>query len=188
MAREIMSNCRSNEIYRTADNSEGGKTVGVDPTTITAAEARKIVEKINKKGGKDLVAVKQNLVDEVWSAEKPARPSEEVKVLPNDFAGKSYQDKIHDLRREIEKRKSSGMVVSMLDEIAWLFNLRGNDIPYNPVFFSYATVTPSSTTLYVDETKLTSQAKAHLAGVNIRPYNAIFSTIISQLVRTASHG
>ena len=164
-------------IYRTATESEAGKTVGVDPTTITAPEARKLAEKVKKKGGKDLVAVKENLVDLVWGKEKPARPNEQAKVLSNEYAGKSYQDKIAELRKEIDKKGSAGLVVSMLDEIAWLFNLRGNDIPYNPVFFSYATVTASTVTLYIDESKLNSQARAHLAGVTIRPYDAIFSDI-----------
>lgn len=80
----------------------------------------------------------------------------------------------------------------MLDEIAWLFNLRGNEfvpgkrrriigdtdgiysIPYNPVFFSYATVTPSTATLYIDSSKVSSDVKSHLGDhVKIRPYDAI---------------
>ncbi|GAM86859.1 hypothetical protein ANO11243_048790 [Dothideomycetidae sp. 11243] len=161
----------------TVEQSEGGKTVGVDPSTITASEARKLAEKIKKRGGKDLVAVKENLVDQVWGKDKPSRPSEPVKVLANEYAGKSFQDKIEDVRKEIEKKKAAGLVVSMLDEIAWLFNLRGNDIPYNPVFFSYAVVTPTTTTLYIDESKLVGNAKAHLAGVEIRPYESIFSEV-----------
>ncbi|KAF2219766.1 peptidase M24 [Elsinoe ampelina] len=161
----------------TIEQSEGGKTVGVDPSTITAPEARKLGEKIRKKGGNDLVAVKENLVDLVWGKDKPARPNEPAKVLSNEFSGKPYQEKIEELRKEIDKKKAAGMVVSMLDEIAWLFNLRGNDIPYNPVFFSYAVITPTTSTLYVDETKLVGNATAHLAGVTIRPYDAIFSDI-----------
>lgn len=66
----------------------------------------------------------------------------------------------------------------MLDEVAWLFNLRGNDIPYNPVFFSYAVITPSDATLYVDDSKLTSEVKAHVENVvKLRPYAAIFEDI-----------
>ncbi|KAF2158194.1 peptidase M24 [Myriangium duriaei CBS 260.36] len=161
----------------TVEQSEGGRTVGVDPTTITAPEARKLAEKIKKRGGKDLVAVKENLVDQVWGKDKPARTNEPAKVLSNEYAGRPYQEKIEELRREVEKKKAAGIVVSMLDEIAWLFNLRGNDIAYNPVFFSYAVVTPTTSTLYIDDTKLVGNAKAHLAGIEIRPYNAIFSDV-----------
>jgi Xaa-Pro aminopeptidase len=81
------------------------------------------------------------------------------------------------LRKELDKKKSAAMVISMLDEIAWLFNLRGSDIPYNPVFFSYAVVTPDDVTLYVDESKLGDEIKEHLNEVKIRPYEAIFEDI-----------
>nr|POE56588.1 putative xaa-pro aminopeptidase p [Quercus suber] len=159
------------------DESEGGKTVGVDPTTITAPEGRKLADKIKKKGGRDLVALAENLVDAVWGKDKPARPNEPVRVLSLEYAGKNFQHKIEELRKELDKKKAAGFVVSMLDEVAWLFNLRGNDIPYNPVFFSYAVVTPTTVTLYVDESKLPENAKAHLAGVTIRPYASIFADI-----------
>jgi len=161
----------------TVEQAEGGKQVGVDPTTITAPEGRKLGEKIKKKGGKDLVGIAENLVDQVWGKDKPARPNEPVRVLSLEYAGKRYQDKIEELRKELDKKKAAGFVVSMLDEVAWLFNLRGNDIPYNPVFFSYAVVTPTTVTLYVDESKLENNAKAHLMGVSIRPYDQIFSDI-----------
>jgi Xaa-Pro aminopeptidase len=69
------------------------------------------------------------------------------------------------------------MVVSMLDEVAWLFNLRGSDIEYNPVFFAYALVTPDSATLYINENKLSKEVKEHLEGVNIAPYEDIFGHI-----------
>ncbi|CAK1365767.1 unnamed protein product [Cercospora beticola] len=161
----------------TIEQADGGKTVGVDPTTITATESRKLAEKIKKKGGKELVAVAENLIDKVWAEEKPARPNEPVRVLGLEYAGKKYQEKIEELRKELDKKKAAGFVVSMLDEVAWLFNLRGNDIPYNPVFFSYAVVTPTTTTLYIDESKLPDDAKSHLSGVHIRPYEDIFSDI-----------
>lgn len=165
----------------TVEQAEEGKTVGVDPTTITAPEGRKLADKIKKKGGKELVAVAENLVDKVWGKEKPARPNEPIRVLEQDYAGKKWQDKVEELRKELNKKKAAGFVVSMLDEIAWLFNLRGNDIPFNPVFFSYAVITPTTATLYVDETKLPSNAKEHLEGVIIRPYDKIFSDITAMV-------
>ncbi|KAK8201470.1 peptidase M24 [Phyllosticta paracitricarpa] len=162
----------------TADQSEGGKAVGVDPTVVTSPVARKLKDKISKKGGGELVAVRENLIDLVWGKDKPARPNEKVKVHPQEFAGKNFSEKLTQLREELAKRKSAGFVVSMLDEIAWLYNLRGNDIPYNPVFFSYAVVTPDAATLYINDDKLTPEVKAHLGkDVNIRPYDAIFGDV-----------
>ena len=163
----------------TADQSEGGKNVGVDATLLTASDAKKLKEKIKKKGGGELVGSTTNLVDTVWGKDKPARPNEKVKVHLIKFSGKESKDKIEDLRKDFEKKKSAGLVVSMLDEIAWLFNLRGNDIPYNPVFFSYAVITPTSATLYIDDTKFESDdVKSHLgSSIHVRPYTAIFGDV-----------
>ncbi|KAF2272322.1 putative Xaa-Pro aminopeptidase P [Westerdykella ornata] len=169
----------------TADQVAGGKVVGVDPTVVTAQDARKMAEKLKKRGG-ELRAVDQNLVDLVWGDDRPPRPRETVRVHPVEYAGKVFQDKLQDLRKELEKRKVAGFVVSMLDEIAWLYNLRGNDIPYNPVFFSYAVVTPQAATLYVDEAKLPQDVKDHLEGkVTIRPYEAIFGDVAALSAESA---
>jgi Xaa-Pro aminopeptidase len=173
-----------------ADQSEGGKVVGVDPTVISAPDARKLAEKIKKRGGQELIAIEENLVDQIWGEGRPPRPSEPVKVLAKQFAGKDVKTKLDELRKDLEKKKSSGFVVSMLDEIAWLFNLRGNDIPYNPVFFSYASVTPTTATLYVDEGKLSDDCQTYLAenGVSVRPYEKIFedTQVLGESLATAN--
>jgi Xaa-Pro aminopeptidase len=159
-----------------AEQAQDDKVVGVDPTVISAPDARKLSEKIRKSGGKELLAVKDNLIDIIWGKDRPFRPDQPVRLLEPKFAGMEVKTKIEELRKELDKKKSSGFVVSMLDEIAWLFNLRGNDIPYNPVFFSYATITPSTATLYVNASKLSESAKKYIAenGVTLRPYEDIF--------------
>lgn len=68
-------------------------------------------DKIKKKGGAALVGVKTNLVDLIWRDERPSRPKEKVKVLPLEFAGKEFGEKIDDLRKELEKKKSAGLIV-----------------------------------------------------------------------------
>jgi Xaa-Pro aminopeptidase len=162
----------------------------VDPAVVTAPDARKLAEKIKKRGGHELAAIEENLVDIVWGESRPSKPSEPVKVLAGQFSGKNVKSKLDELRKELEKKKSSGFIVSMLDEVAWLFNLRGNDIPYNPVFFSYAAVTPTTATLYVDSSKLGSDCEAYLAenGVSIRPYEKIFADteVLGQSLETAN--
>ncbi|KAK7963741.1 Xaa-Pro aminopeptidase P [Apiospora saccharicola] len=120
-----------------------------------------------------------NLVDRVWASERPSRPSEPVFVLEDKYVGRDVKAKLGELRKELDKKKAFGFVVSMLDEVAWLFNLRGSDIPYNPVFFSYAVVTPEDTTLYIDSSKLDQKYQAALAevGVVIKPYDAVFEEV-----------
>ncbi|KAI6778248.1 Xaa-Pro aminopeptidase P-like protein [Emericellopsis cladophorae] len=158
-----------------AEHSSGGKNVGVDASLIASSMAKKLQEKIHKRGGADLVPLEENLVDLVWGTDQPPRPQEPIIVLPDDLAGKTVQAKLHDLRLELGKRQAIGFVISMLDEIAWLLNMRGSDIPYNPVFFSFAIVTPDSTTLYIDDAKLDHTCKKHLTEneIHLRPYSAI---------------
>ena len=158
-----------------AEQSAGGKNVAVDASLLASSAAKKLLEKIHKCGGADLLPLEENLVDIVWGEERPPRPREPVIVLPETLAGKPVQKKLQELREDLEKKHAAGFLVSMLDEIAWLFNLRGSDIPYNPVFFSYAIVTPDTATLYVDDSKLDDACKAHLAqnNVTLRPYESI---------------
>jgi len=92
------------------------------------------------------VGVNDNLVDIVWGKDKPARPREPIKVLDVQFAGKKFQEKLEDLRKEIEKKKGVALIIcksndsmrshqtvdvsfqATLDDIAWLFNLRGSEL------------------------------------------------------------
>lgn len=160
-----------------AEQSAGGKTVAVDPTLLASPAAKKLAEQICRAGGSELLALDANLVDIVWAGDRPPRPCQAVSVLPDEISGKSVQNKIADLRQELSKKNCPGFFVSMLDEVAWLLNLRGSDIPFNPVFFSYAIVTPQTATLYVDEKKLGDACMNHLAsnGVQVKPYRAFFS-------------
>jgi Xaa-Pro aminopeptidase len=98
----------------TAKESEGGKTVGVDPSVITSTEAKRLSDKIKKKGGADLVAVTDNLVDAIWGNERAPRPNEPVKPLDTTFSGKKFEEKIESLRKELEKKDSGGFVVCKL--------------------------------------------------------------------------
>lgn len=164
-----------------AAEAAGGKTVAVDPRLISASGAQKLAEKVQRAGGKCLQALDQNLVDLVWVSGRPDRPSHPAFTLPGIFAGKSAKEKLSELRQELAKKNSLGLVVSELDEVAWLFNLRGSDIPYNPVFFSYAIVTPDSAVIYIDEAKLDAGARSHLEenDIAVKPYDDIFTDIKS---------
>lgn len=152
----------------TASQSSGGKSVAVDSSLLSGSAAKRLGDQIRKAGGSGLIPLEENLVDIVWSNDRPARPCHPVRVLSEELAGKSVTRKIDDLRQELFKKNCPGFFVSMLDEVAWLFNLRGNDIPYNPVFFSYATVTMEEATLYIDQSKLTDACISHLRANSVR--------------------
>ena len=80
----------------------------------------------------ELVSLEKNLVDIVWAHERPTRPKSKVFPLDIKYSGETARSKIGHLREELTKQKVEAMVVSMLDEVAWLFNLRGADIDFNP--------------------------------------------------------
>jgi len=83
-----------------------------------------------------IVPITENLVDTVWGSDKPARPAEKVFILDIKYSGVSIQDKFKKVSDKLRK-KVDVLLVTTLDDIAWLLNLRGNDIKFNPIFFSY---------------------------------------------------
>lgn len=149
------------------------------------ADAHKLEKGLAKIGSK-LVPV-PNLVDRIWES-RPHRPANKLMTLSIATAGKSHTEKIQQLRNELEKRGVAGCVVSGLDEVAWLFNLRGSDVHCNPVFFAYAVVTPTSVSLYLQPESVTNGVREHLGpDITIKPYDNIFddlqelsSTMLSQ--------
>ncbi|KAI9022617.1 Creatinase/aminopeptidase [Hyaloraphidium curvatum] len=152
-----------------------GSAVGIDPRLFSTAAAKALDEALTPKGIR-LDALPDNLVDAVW-ASQPPRPDNPVSVLEVRYAGKSAEDKLAAVREEMAKKGCGALVLSALDEIAWLYNLRGSDIAYNPVFFAYSVVKGQGQLLYMDESKL-GAAAAHLPpGTEIRPYEAIYEEL-----------
>ncbi|KAG5727471.1 hypothetical protein E4T56_gene12037 [Termitomyces sp. T112] len=154
-------------------NLQSSTRIGIDPKLISASNAETIIKALEPKNS-TLVPIDKNLVDLVWS-ERPARPRNPIIHLDEKYAGQSLGHKIRTLREELAKKKHQAFVVNMLDEIAWLFNLRGSDIEYNPVFFAYAVITAHSVNLFVEKTQLSDDALKHLGDdIKIRPYDTFF--------------
>ncbi|XP_031419450.1 xaa-Pro aminopeptidase 1 isoform X1 [Clupea harengus] len=130
------------------DNSR----VGVDPWII-AADQWKNMSQALASAGHALVAVEDNLIDAVWE-DRPPRPSTPLIALGLKFTGLTWQDKVTALRAKMAERKISWFIVTALDETAWLFNLRGSDIEYNPVFFAYSIIGLNTIRLFVDQKRL----------------------------------
>ncbi|EPQ30975.1 uncharacterized protein PFL1_01164 [Pseudozyma flocculosa PF-1] len=157
-------------------NVPANSRIGMDPSLISADDAKDISSELAKIGS-SLVGIRDNLVDQVWT-DRPSRPHEPIFVLTDEYAGRGYADKIQELRDEISKKNGKGFVANMLDETAWLFNLRGTDVPYNPVFFSFALVLLDRTLLYVDDRQLSDDVRSHLGSdVTLRPYSSFYDDL-----------
>ena len=115
----------------------------------------------------------KDLVGEVWTS-RPAMSCEPIWSLDVKYAGKSTVEKLSDLRDAMKKNKAQIHLMTALDEIAWLFNLRGNDIVNNPVFLSYALITQDEAYLYVqkeaikEDTKMGKEVCAALAEAKVQ--------------------
>lgn len=148
-----------------------GGRVGIDPNVHSVSEARALRE-VLKAVGCELVSLEENLVDKIWS-DRPAAAKTPLRVHPLEYAGKSVEEKLEDMRAKMRENEVDKLVVSSLDDVMWLLNVRGGDAPCNPVTLSYALVGESDATFYVDLDKVTAPVKAHLeaANVTIKPYD-----------------
>ncbi|KAG0219555.1 hypothetical protein BGX31_011291 [Mortierella sp. GBA43] len=156
-------------------NLPAGSRIGVDPFITTASDAYRLETELSKVGS-ELVYV-PNLVDQIWK-DRPARPARPLLTLATTTTGKSHTTKIEELRQELARRNVQGCVVSGLDEIAWLFNMRGSDVHCNPVFFAYALITPNTTDIYLQQGSISKQVRDHLGSeVRIKPYNFFYDDL-----------
>ncbi|GFW42692.1 xaa-Pro aminopeptidase 1 [Trichonephila clavipes] len=143
-----------------ADVLPMGSHVGVDPFLMSFDSWNTLFKELKIKGH-SLVPVEKNLVDVIWE-NKPVRPLNKVDYLQVRYTGKVWQEKVWEVQKEMQNENVSALIVTALDEIAWLFNLRGSDIQFNPVFYSYAVITLNSVFLFIDPERLSSEAKTSL--------------------------
>ncbi|OXA57386.1 xaa-Pro aminopeptidase 1 [Folsomia candida] len=137
-----------------------GSLVGVDPALYSKDEWDAMETELSF-SGTTLIPVAQNLVDLIWK-ERPPRPLNEVVHHPIEFSGKLTIDKLDDIRKEMTDSGSDLLVITELDEVAWLLNLRGSDIPYNPVFFVYVIVSPSMLHIFIDPRKVNNEIRSSI--------------------------
>ncbi|XP_047281669.1 xaa-Pro aminopeptidase 1 isoform X3 [Homo sapiens] len=162
-----------------------GSRVGVDPLIIPTDYWKKMA-KVLRSAGHHLIPVKENLVDKIWT-DRPERPCKPLLTLGLDYTGISWKDKVADLRLKMAERNVMWFVVTALDEIAWLFNLRGSDVEHNPVFFSYAIIGLETIMLFIDGDRIDAPSvKEHLLldlgleaeyRIQVHPYKSILSEL-----------
>jgi Xaa-Pro aminopeptidase len=152
----------------------GGKAavVGVDPRLLSLRRARALRESLAKAGG-ELRALERNFVDAAWS-DRPPLPRSPAMGLDLRYTGRSVEEKLADVRAALEARGADALVLTTLDAIAWLFNLRGSDVEYNPLLIAYALVGRTDAWLFAPPEKLGEDLLGALgrAGVHARSYEA----------------
>ncbi|KAF5752963.1 Xaa-Pro aminopeptidase P isoform X1 [Tripterygium wilfordii] len=155
------------------DNFPKDAAIGIDPWCVSVHTAQRW-ERIFLKKQQKLVQTSTNLVDAVWRNRPPAEITPTT-VHPLEFAGVSVAEKLKNLREKLSSEKARGIIITALDEVAWLYNIRGNDVAYSPIVHAFAIVTTNSAFLYVDKRKVYIEVKSLLEenGVEVRDYGAV---------------
>jgi Xaa-Pro aminopeptidase len=112
--------------------------IGIDPLVHSADSIKSIEKRLFNEKKISVKYLSNNLIDHVWGASRPAKPSGLLRVHVLEHAGKNVTEKLIEVRAAMHASKASALVLTSLDEIAWLFNIRGSDVPCNPVTLSYA--------------------------------------------------
>ncbi|XP_063404101.1 xaa-Pro aminopeptidase 1-like isoform X1 [Mytilus trossulus] len=119
-------------------SSMSNRNIGLNPLFITSS-AWITMDRNLKAENINLYQMNKDLVDTIWQFGRPGRPSSKIHVLEDKFSGKNWQQKVtEDVYKAMMDHKADVLIITQLDEIAWLFNLRGSDVEYNPFFMSYA--------------------------------------------------
>lgn len=157
-----------------ADTLGQGECVGMDGKLFSVSQVRNMEKIFSKKG--ILINKEHDLLMGIWK-DRPAIPRETVFVHDMVYAGRTAAQKIEDVREMMAQKGASYHLVSSLDDIAWLYNIRGGDVAYNPVAISYALISEEKAWLFINEDKVPAPVREHLRdnGVGIEDYERIES-------------
>ena len=174
------------ELGQKAVNRSQTFRLGIDPFTITVAQYRRFSSRLSL-SGIEIIPIIDNLVDAVrsqspFAESEPLLPfgDQPVIVLPESITGESLAKKLERVREAMGKKKATILPVTKLDQIAWLYNLRGRDVECNPVFISYAIITQNDAYLFTNTSRLDHAVRQSLADqVQILEYEQYIPTLRS---------
>ena len=155
--------------------SNGG-IIGIDAQSISILKYRNFSNSLKK----EKLSLKNagDLLNRIW-INRPLLPDYPVFEHELKYAGESRLKKIDSIRKKMQGKKVDATIISALDDLAWTFNLRGNDVKYNPVFIGYSLITDKNISLYINSTKVpdTIREKLKKDKIEIKPYEKIFEDL-----------
>ena len=157
---------------------EGG-TLGLCGLTANCALVNNLKKALEPKHGSIKTLF---LEDELWVEGRPARPATPAWILPKEYAGFSPAEKLEQLRGKLKEQGCTAQLVGKLDNLAWLLNLRAMDIECTPYAMAYCYVTPSRAVLFINQARVTPEAKAELEanGVTLADYDSILDVMAAE--------
>lgn len=153
-------------------NMQDGQTLGFDGRVISVQAGKEYEKKLEDKHIK--VVYEKDLSEKIWT-DRPAFPAGKVTVLDEAIAGKSFQDKKKEVMEKVEKEGADSFLLTKLDDLMWLFNIRGCDVECNPVAISYGYFTKESAVLFIQKSALDDSVTAYLEekGIQVEEYSSI---------------
>lgn len=160
------------------DKLEEGMCLGFDGRTVSAREAEELQELLQEKH--ITFSVNDDLIGEIWE-DRPVLSCEPVMELDIRWTGKSRADKIAEIREQMKAKEADTFILTSLDDIAWLLNIRGNDIHCCPVVLSYLVMMENELRLYANAAAFSEEIRSNLEadGVKIYPYDDVYSYVQS---------
>lgn len=151
-------------------------TLGFDGRVMSVKEGQSLANKLAFKGIN--IEYKYDLVNDIWK-DRCSLPTEKAFLLGVEYSGESFSDKLSRIRNVMKEKKATTHILASLDDIAWLFNIRGRDIKSNPVVLSYAVITIDRVYLFIDKNKLDEDIIAELSkeNVQIKEYEEVYEFI-----------
>ncbi|MDE5747357.1 MAG: aminopeptidase P family protein, partial [Acetatifactor sp.] len=149
-----------------------GQTLGFDGRVVSASEGMRYEKALKDKDIR--FAYDRDIAGDLWE-ERPPLPAGPVTVLPEEVAGRSTAQKLADVRERLEREGAENFLLSKLDDLMWLFNIRGCDVECNPVALSYAYITKEEAHLFIQEKALGEETRVDLAHkqVTVHPYESV---------------
>ena len=151
-------------------------TLGFDGRVMSVKEGQSLANKLAFKGIN--IEYKYDLVNDIWE-DRCSLPTEKAFLLGIEYSGESFSDKLSRIRAVMKAKKATTHILASLDDIAWLFNIRGRDVKSNPVVLSYAVITIDSVYLFIDKNKIGKDIRAELSkeNVQIKGYEEVYEFI-----------
>lgn len=151
-------------------------TLGFDGRVMSVKEGQSLANKLAFKGIN--IEYKYDLVNDIWE-DRCSLPTEKAFLLGTEYSGESFSDKLSRIRAVMKEKKATTHILASLDDIAWLFNIRGRDVKSNPVVLSYAVITIDSVYLFIDKNKIGEDIRAELSkeNVQIKGYEEVYEFI-----------
>lgn len=149
-----------------------GATLGFDGKVFPQSDIKQIEEKLSFKEIKYIY--EYDLVGEIWT-DRPELPKDKIFVLETKYAGKTPREKLEEVRKEMKKLDSDYYLLGSLDDIAWVYNIRGNDVACNPVVTSYALISMDDAWLFLDKQKVSKEVENYINsnGIKVQEYDDV---------------